>query len=87
MPPSLFPSLAMSSLSIVLPQSLQQNWRVCSNHLVNLVAILVEQKRRHGADPQLLAQLGQLIHVELDKVHLIFELCFFRGPMICLLSV
>lgn len=64
------------SLDIEFLQILQQHWRVRANHLVNLLSILVEQKRRHGADAQLLAQLWQLIHVELDKVDLVLELCF-----------
>ena len=72
----------MLLLSIVLPQRLQQNRRVRPNHLVDLVAVLVEEKGGHGADAQLLAQLGQLVHVKLDKVDLVLELCFLRGPLL-----
>jgi hypothetical protein len=74
-------------LSIVLPQSLQQDRRVRSNHLIHLLPILEEQKRRHGADTQLLAQPRQLIYVEFDKVDLVLELCFFRSPIISRLLV
>lgn len=69
-------------LDIELLQVLQQHGRIRANHLVNLLSILVEQKRRHGADAQLLAQLWQLIHVELDKVDLVLELCFLRDSVI-----
>lgn len=72
----------MNFLDIELLQVLQQHGRIRANHLVNLLSILVEQKRRHGADAQLLTQLWQLIHVELDKVDFVLELCFLRGSII-----
>lgn len=74
-------------LDIELLQILYQHGRVRANHLVNLLPILVEQKRRHGADAQLLAQLWQLIHVELDKVDLVLELCFLRSSIISLVTL
>lgn len=70
----------------MLPQRLQQHRRICTNHLIDLVAVLVEQKRGHGADAQLLAQLGQLVDVKLDKVDLALELCVIRGPRIASVS-
>lgn len=81
-PTSSFLPVSCDPLSLVLPQRLQQNRRVRPNHLVNLAAVLVEEKGGHGADAQLLAQLGQLIHVKLDKVDLVLELCILRGPLL-----
>lgn len=77
----------MNFLDIELLQVLQQHGRIRANHLVNLLSILVEQKRRHGADAQLLTQLWQLIHVELDKVDFVLELCFLRGSIVLHLSL
>lgn len=74
-------------LDIEFLQILNQHRRVRANHLINLLSILVEQKRRHGADAQLLAQLWQLIHVKLDKVDLVLELCLFRGSVFVYLSL
>ena len=51
-------------LHVVLDRSLEGRW-VRTDDLTDLLAILEEHERRHGADGEFLCDLGDLVNVEL----------------------
>jgi hypothetical protein len=48
--------------------SRQQRLRIRTHNLLNLLLVLEDQEGRHGADTELLRDIGDFIDVELDEV-------------------
>lgn len=57
-----------------LLQSIQQGRRVGADNVPNLVTVLEEQESGHSAHSQVLAQLGELVDINLDEVDAVLEL-------------
>lgn len=62
------PSRPLSSTRRLLDESLETRG-VGTEQLVDLLAVLEQHKRRHGADAELRRDLGDGIDVDLDEVH------------------
>ena len=52
----------------VLPHQFLEHRRVSTDHLVNILAVLEDDKGGHGADAERSRQIRQLINVKLDKL-------------------
>lgn len=60
---------------------LNQPRQVGADNLVRLLAVHVEKERRHGANAKLLAELAQLIDVELEEVYVLLDGLVFGEPV------
>ena len=64
----------------MLLEGVENNGRVGTDDLVDLVAVLEEGEGGHGADAELLGKLGKLVDVELGQVDLVLELLALGPP-------
>ena len=44
--------------------------RVRTHNLINLLAILEQQERRHSPDPQILSYIRHIVHIDLVESHI-----------------
>lgn len=63
----------------MLPNQLLEARRVSTDHLLNILAVLEDDKGRHGADVERSRQIRQLINVKLDKIDAL-EIGMIRHP-------
>jgi hypothetical protein len=71
--------LSGDALGQVLDEHLLQGRGVGADELVDLLAVLEDDEGGHGADAELLGELGQGVDVELGEVDLVLELAL--GPL------
>jgi len=71
-----FPQEGFSALQVVL-DGLFESLLVRTDDLADLLAVLEEHERGHGADAELLGDVGDLVDVNLVEVDLVLELLRF----------